>query len=43
MTTNYKRTKDWLSLAFNNLNRVIKFYEINEFAAYVFRIQLSTE
>ena len=43
MTTNYKRTKDWLSLAFNNLNRVIKFYEINEFAACVFRIQLSTE
>ena len=43
MTTNYKRTKDWLNLAFNNLNKVIKFYEINEFAACVFRIQLSME
>ena len=43
MTTNYKRTKEWLSLAFNNLGKVIKFYEINEFAACVFRIQLSTE
>ena len=43
MTTNYKRTKEWLSLAFNNLDKVIKFYEINEFAACVFRIQLSTE
>ena len=43
MSTNYKRTKEWLSLAFNNLNKVIKFYEINEFAACVFRIQLSTE
>jgi len=43
LSTNYKRTKEWLSLAFNNLNKVIKFYEINEFAACVFRIQLSTE
>ena len=43
MTTNYKGTKEWLGLALNNLNKVIKFYEINEFAACVFRIQLSTE
>lgn len=43
MSTNYKRSKEWLSLAFNNLDKVIKFYEINEFAACVFRIQLSTE
>jgi len=43
LSTNYKRTKEWLSLAFNNLDKVIKFYEINEFAACVFRIQLSTE
>lgn len=43
MTTNYKRTREWLGLAFNNLDKVITFYEINEFAACVFRIQLSTE
>jgi len=43
LSTNYKRSKEWLSLAFNNLDKVIKFYEINEFAACVFRIQLSTE
>ena len=43
LTTNYERTKEWLDLAFDNLDKVVKFYKINEFAACVFRIQLSTE
>ncbi len=43
ITKEYKRTREWLGLAFNNLDKVITFYEIKEFAATVFRIQLSTE
>jgi HEPN domain-containing protein len=40
---NYKRTKEWLNLAFNNLEKVVKFFKISEYDACVFRIQLSME
>lgn len=43
MTNNYNRFKEWLDLASNNIDKVIKFYKINEYSACVFRIQLSTE
>ncbi len=43
MTNNYNRFKEWLGLASNNIDKVIKFYKINEYSACVFRIQLSTE
>ncbi len=40
---NYKRSKEWLKLSFNNLEKVIAFYKIKEYDACVFRIQLSIE
>ncbi len=40
---NYTRSKEWLKLVFNNLEKVIRFYEIQEYVACVFRIQLSIE
>lgn len=43
MTNNYNRFNEWLGLASNNIDKVIKFYKINEYSACVFRIQLSTE
>lgn len=41
LTDNYKRTKEWLSLAFNNIERVIRNYKINDYSECVFKIQLS--
>lgn len=43
MITNYKNTKEWLGLAFNNIERVIRNYKINDFSECVFKIQLSVE
>ncbi|TFG23092.1 MAG: HEPN domain-containing protein [Promethearchaeota archaeon] len=43
MADNLNTTKEWLELAFKNRQKVIKFYKIEEFAATVFRIQLSIE
>lgn len=43
MTDNYKRTKEWLSLAFNNIERVIRNYTISDYSECVFKIQLSIE
>ncbi|TFG06176.1 MAG: HEPN domain-containing protein [Promethearchaeota archaeon] len=43
MTDNYNISKEWLDLAFKNIEKVIKFYKIEEYAATVFRIQLSIE
>jgi len=40
---NYKRAKEWLKLSFNNVEKVIAFYKIQEYDACVFRIQLSIE
>ena len=43
MTDNHKRSKEWLSLAFNNIERVIRNFKDNDYVACVFRIQLSIE
>jgi len=43
LTDNYKRTKEWLSLAFNNIERVIRNYTISDYSECVFKIQLSIE
>ena len=43
MTTNYEKTKEWLSLAFNNIERVIRNYQINDYSECVSKIQLSVE
>ena len=43
MTNNYKRTKEWLDLAFKNIERVLKYYKDNDYADTVFKIQLSIE
>ncbi len=43
MVINYKKTKDWFKLAFNNLDRVIRNYKVKDYADCVFRIQLSIE
>lgn len=43
MTTNYEKTKEWLGLAFNNIERVIRNYKINDYSECVFKIQLSIE
>ncbi len=43
MTNNYVKTKEWLSLAFNNLERVIRNYKISDYSECVFKIQLSIE
>lgn len=40
---NYQRTKEWLILAFNNFEKVLMFFKINEYDDCVFRIQLSME
>ena len=43
MTTNYKRTKEWLDLAFDNLKTLISNYKISEYSTCVYKIQLSIE
>lgn len=43
MTNNYTNTKEWLSLAFKNIERVIRNYEISDYSECVFKIQLSIE
>ena len=43
MTTNYEKTKEWLGLAFNNIERVIRNYKINDYSECVFKIQISVE
>jgi HEPN domain-containing protein len=43
VATNYQRTKEWLNLAFNNLKRVIRNYDLDDYAGCIFRIQLSIE
>lgn len=43
MTTNYEKTKEWLDLAFKNIERVIRNYKINDYSECVFKIQLSIE
>ncbi len=43
MTNNYIKTKEWLSLAFNNVERVIRNYKIGDYSECVFKIQLSIE
>lgn len=43
MVTNYKNTKEWLNLAFTNIERVIRNYKINDFSECVSKIQLSIE
>jgi len=40
---NYKRSKEWLELSFNNIKKVCTFYKIQEYDACVFRIQLAIE
>ncbi len=43
MTTNYKRTKEWLDLAFDNIETLISNYKISEYSTCVYKIQLSIE
>jgi len=43
LTNNYTNTKEWLSLAFKNIERVIRNYEISDYSECVFKIQLSIE
>ena len=43
MTTNYKRTKEWLDLAFDNIKTLISNYKISEYSTCVYKIQLSIE
>lgn len=43
MATNYQRAKEWLRLAFNNIERVIRDYKLEDYAGSIFRIQLSIE
>ncbi len=43
MTNNYEKTKEWLGLAFKNIERVIRNYTINDYSECVFKIQLSVE
>lgn len=43
MTTNYEKTKEWLDLAFKNIERVIRNYKIKDYSECVFKIQLSIE
>lgn len=43
MVINHKKTKDWLKLAFNNLDRVTRNFKVNDYADCIFRIQLSIE
>ncbi len=43
MTNNYEKTKEWLGLAFNNVERVIRNYKINDYSECVFKIQPSVE
>ncbi len=43
MASNYKRTKEWLDLAFKNIERVLKYYKDNDYADTVFKIQMSIE
>ena len=43
MTNNFNKTKEWLSLAFSNIERVIRNYQINDYSECVFKIQLSIE
>lgn len=43
MTSNHENSRDWLRLAFLNIDRALRNYKINDFAACVFRIQLSIE
>ena len=43
MTTNYNRTKEWLDLAFDNIETLISNYKISEYSTCVYKIQLSIE
>ncbi len=43
MTNNYTNTKEWMSLAFKNIERVIRNYKISDYSECVFKIQLSIE
>ncbi|HEY0088856.1 MAG TPA: HEPN domain-containing protein [Candidatus Lokiarchaeia archaeon] len=43
MTSNYDTTKQWFQLAYNNIKRVIRNYEQQDYADTIFRIQLSIE
>ena len=43
MKDNYTNTKEWLSLAFKNIERVIRNYKISDYSECVFKIQLSIE
>ncbi|MBD3256486.1 MAG: hypothetical protein GF383_15430 [Candidatus Lokiarchaeota archaeon] len=43
MTDNYKRTKEWIELAFQNIDRVIRNYKQKDYPICVFCIQLAVE
>lgn len=43
MTNNYNKTKEWLSLAFSNVERVIRNYKFSDYSECVFKIQISIE
>jgi HEPN domain-containing protein len=43
MTTNYEATKQWLKLVYNNFDRIIRNFIVDDYAATMFRIQLSVE
>ncbi len=40
---NYINTKEWLKLAYNNIERVIRNFKISDYSECVFKIQLSIE
>jgi len=43
LTNNYNKTKEWLSLAFRNVERVIKNYQFSDYSECVYKIQISIE
>lgn len=43
MTTNYEKTKQWLKLLYNNLERTVRNFKLEDYADTAFRIQLATE
>ena len=43
MTDNYKRTKEWLNLAFTNIDRVLTSFKQRDYSICIYFIQLSIE
>jgi len=43
LADNYKRTKEWLNLAFSNIERVIRNYKEKDYSICVYLVQLSVE